>query len=98
MRVHFKNTHEAAAAIKGYKLKKALTYLEDVIEHKQCVPYLRFAGGIGRTAQAKAFGTTRGRWPEKSAKFLIGLLKNAQANAEVFLFSFLFFFSSLAYL
>jgi len=24
------------------------------------------------------------RWPEKSAKFLLGLLKNAEANAEVF--------------
>ena len=37
----------------GMKLKKAVTYLKDVIEHKQCVPFTRFNGGVGRCAQAK---------------------------------------------
>ncbi|KAG5463667.1 MAG: putative 60S ribosomal protein L17, partial [Olpidium bornovanus] len=82
LRVHFKNTREVAAAISGMKLSKALSYLADVKEHKQCVPFRRFAGGVGRTAQAKAFKTTRGRWPVKSAEFLVGLLKNAESNAE----------------
>ena len=36
----------------------------------------------GRTAQAKEFGKTMGRWPVKSVEFVLGLLKNAQANAE----------------
>ncbi|KAF3133260.1 60S ribosomal protein L17, variant 2 [Orbilia oligospora] len=31
---------------------------------------------------AKQFGAPLGRWPEKSAEFLLGLLKNAEANAE----------------
>ncbi|KAF9150622.1 60S ribosomal protein L17, partial [Linnemannia schmuckeri] len=39
LRVHFKNTREVAAAISGMKLKKALTYLEDVKEHKQAIPF-----------------------------------------------------------
>ncbi|ORX81666.1 ribosomal protein rpl17 [Basidiobolus meristosporus CBS 931.73] len=82
LRVHFKNTREAAAAISGMKLQKAITYLEDVKAHKQCIPFRRFAGGIGRCAQAKAFNTTKGRWPVKSAEFLLGLLKNAESNAE----------------
>ena len=30
----------------------------------------------------KAFGVTRARWPVKSADFLLGLLKNAEANAD----------------
>lgn len=30
----------------------------------------------------KAFGVTRARWPVKSAKELLGLLKNAEANAD----------------
>jgi large subunit ribosomal protein L17e len=30
----------------------------------------------------KAFGVTRARWPVKSAEFLLGLLKNAEANAD----------------
>ena len=32
--------------------------------------------------QAKAWGTTQGRWPKKSAEFLLQLLKNAESNAE----------------
>ena len=30
----------------------------------------------------KQFGVSRARWPIKSAQFLIGLLKNAEANAD----------------
>ncbi|PVU94939.1 hypothetical protein BB561_002161 [Smittium simulii] len=82
LRVHFKNTREAAAAIKGRKLLNAISYLGDVKEHKQCIPYRRFHGGIGRTAQASAFKTTKGRWPAKSANFLLGLLQNIKSNAE----------------
>jgi len=42
----------------------------------------RYAGGTGRAAQGKQFGVSRARWPVKSAEFLLGLLKNAEANAE----------------
>jgi large subunit ribosomal protein L17e len=65
------------------KLRKAVAYLGDVQEHKQCVPFRRFAGSTGRTAQASAFGVTKGRWPAKSAQFLLELLKNAESNAIV---------------
>jgi ribosomal protein uL22 len=50
---------------------------------KQAVPFRRFAGSIGRTAQGKAFGVSRARWPVKSCEFMLGLLKNAESNAEV---------------
>ena len=95
LRVHFKNTRETAQAINGMELKKAIKYLNNVLEHKQAIPYRRFKGSIGRTAQAKEFGTDLGRkfcilrmliaarWPEKSCKFILGLLKNAEANADV---------------
>jgi len=82
LRVHFKNTRETAMAIKGMKLLKAQKYLQDVIDQKQCVPFRRFNGGVGRCAQAKAFGLSQGRWPEKSCKFVLGLLQNVQSNAE----------------
>ena len=64
-------------------MKKALAFLEDVKEHKQAVPFRRFHGGVGRTAQAKAHGMSQARWPVKSAEFVLGLLKNAESNAEV---------------
>eukprot|EP00999_Lentomonas_sp_LEN2_P000860 NODE_1860_length_712_cov_24.627350_g1810_i0.p1 GENE.NODE_1860_length_712_cov_24.627350_g1810_i0~~NODE_1860_length_712_cov_24.627350_g1810_i0.p1 ORF type:complete len:177 (-),score=34.59 NODE_1860_length_712_cov_24.627350_g1810_i0:83-613(-) len=81
LRVHFKNTREAAMALKGMKLHKAQAYLEAVKEKKRCVPFRRFKGDVGRTAQGKEWGVTQGRWPVKSATFLLGLLKNAESNA-----------------
>lgn len=61
LRVHFKNTFEVAAAIRGMNLHKAVAYLNDVVEHKQIVPFRRFSGGVGRKAQAKAFKHTQGK-------------------------------------
>ncbi|KAJ3811865.1 60S ribosomal protein L17/L23 [Lentinula aff. lateritia] len=82
LRTHFKNMREVAAALTGLKLTKAYTYLTDVTEHKQVIPFRRFAGGVGRASQAKQFGTTQGRWPAKSVKFIVRLLKNAESNAD----------------
>eukprot|EP00976_Prorocentrum_cordatum_P003112 60067-Prorocentrum_minimum.AAC.3 len=85
LRVHFKNTRESAMAIRKMSLNVAKKYLEDVVEHKRAIPFRRFCGGIGRTAQAKNEGSSNGqaRWPTKSCEFLLGLLKNAESNAEV---------------
>jgi large subunit ribosomal protein L17e len=82
LRVSFKNTRETAQAINGWKLQRAVTFLENVKEHKEAVPMRRYAGSTGRTAQGKQFGVSKARWPVKSAEFLLGLLKNAEANAD----------------
>ncbi|ESO01123.1 hypothetical protein HELRODRAFT_157283 [Helobdella robusta] len=82
LRVHFKNTRETAQNIKHMHLRRAVAYLKNVIDHKECVPFRRFTGGVGRCAQAKAWGTTQGRWPKKSAEFLLQMLKNAESNAD----------------
>jgi large subunit ribosomal protein L17e len=85
LRVHFKNTVETARAIRGMGLAKAKTYLQAVIDHKRCVPFLHFNGGVGRTTQAKNEGNKigQGRWPKKSCEFLLDLLRNAESNAEL---------------
>lgn len=82
MRVHYKNTFETARAVRGMKLKKAIKYMEDVLEHKQCVPFRRHTSHGGRASQAAVFGVTLGRWPEKSVRHVLSLLKNALSNAE----------------
>jgi large subunit ribosomal protein L17e len=64
------------------RLEKAYRYLGDVKEHNQIIPFRRFSGGVGRASQAKQFKATQGRWPEKSVKFILGLLKNAESNAD----------------
>lgn len=63
-------------------MKEAIKYLHAVIEKTRCIPFRRFNGKVGRTAQAKEFKHTQGRWPVKSAKVVIGLLENLVANAE----------------
>jgi len=83
---HFceQNTRETAFAIRKLPLVKAKRYLEDVIAHKQAIPFRRFCGGVGRTAQAKnRHSNGQGRWPAKSARFILDLLKNAESNADV---------------
>jgi large subunit ribosomal protein L17e len=78
------NTRETAFALRKLPLAKAKRYLEDVLAHKQAIPFRRFCGGVGRTAQAKnRHSNGQGRWPAKSARFILDLLKNAESNAEV---------------
>jgi len=55
-----------------------------VLTHDRCIPFRRYCGGVGRTAQAKneSSSTGQGRWPQKSVEMILGLLKNAESNAE----------------
>ena len=43
---------------------------------------MRYTGHGSRTSQAKQFKANLGRWPHKSAKHVLALLKNLHANAE----------------
>ena len=63
-------------------LNKAEEYLKDVLDHKRCVPFSRYDHSVGRCSAAIQFGLTKGRYPEKSVRIMLYLLKNAKANAE----------------
>ncbi|KAK9878425.1 hypothetical protein WA026_022065 [Henosepilachna vigintioctopunctata] len=80
--VHFKNTVETANSIRGMTVSRALAYLKNVLVHKECVPFKKFKSGVSRKSQAKQFGVINGRWPQKSAIAVSGVIKNAIANAE----------------
>ena len=82
VRAHFKNTYECAKMLKGKTIKEARDYYNAVLDHQRCVPFTKFNGAIGRTAQAKEFKQTQGRWPEKSVKVLLSLLTNLESNAS----------------
>ena len=82
LRTHFKNTFHVGRAIKGMLLTKAEEYLKDVLDHKRCVPFSRYDHSVGRCSAAIQFGLTKGRYPEKSVRIVLDLLKNAKANAE----------------
>eukprot|EP00045_Choanoeca_perplexa_P020731 m.4937 g.4937 ORF g.4937 m.4937 type:complete len:177 (+) comp7297_c0_seq1:131-661(+) len=82
LRVHYKNTRETVHAIKSMTLSRAMRFLENVKAKKEIVPFKRYNRGVGRKAQCKNMKCTQGRWPIKSAEFVLGLLKNLEANAE----------------
>jgi large subunit ribosomal protein L17e len=81
VKASFKNTYEAAKMMMGKTIPVSQQYFNDVLAHNRCVPFQRFSGNIGRTAQAKEFKLTQGRWPEKSCRYLLTLLKNLESNA-----------------
>merc|ERR1719390_375315 len=63
-------------------LRNAQKYLEAVCEKTRCVPFRKHCKGLGRTAQAKEFKMSQGRWPIKSCKIVLDLLRNAESNAD----------------
>ena len=80
---HYKNTYEAATALKGRSIAAARKYLEDVRQHKQCIPVRRYNSHVARTGQATQFGVTQGRWFHKSVDLLLTLVRNLEANAAM---------------
>ena len=80
--INFKRTWETAKMMKGKTIEEVKTYFNDVLEHKRIIPFTKYTNGIGRKAQATEFKKTQGAWPEKSVKYLLGLLQNLQSNAE----------------
>lgn len=85
LRAHFKHCREVCHAIKGLKLQKAKSYLEDVLQYKQAIPFTKFTGGVGRHPQAKQLKAPgdKVRWPQKATKIVLDLLKNAEASADM---------------
>jgi len=79
-RAHFKNTYNTANAVKGMKIKKAIAYMNQVLEHKAIIGFKKHYAQ--RHAQCKQVGTNTGRWPEKSVKAVRLLLTNLKANCE----------------
>lgn len=82
LRVSFKNTRETGAAIQHMTLTRAKQYLDNVIEKKEIIPFVRFKLGVKGHSQCQNVSAPIGRWPKKSCEFILGLLKNAESNAE----------------
>lgn len=82
LRAHYKNTYNTARACRGLNLLKAITYMERVLTHEAIIPFRRYTGGPGRHAMCKNFNHHNGRFPEKSVRNVINLLKNLKSNAE----------------
>lgn len=82
VKASFKNTYSTCRAIKGMGVKRAFAYLDNVLNHKEIVPFFKFYKGVGRHSQARGSGTDKGRWPEKSVVVVKDILKQAVSNAK----------------
>ncbi len=81
--VHPKVIVEIAKAIKGMNLKKAETFLENVIKQKEPVPFRRSNKKVShRRGLSDRWGVPSGRYPVKAAKYVLNVLKNAENNAD----------------
>ena len=75
--ISFKHGAELANAIRGMGVAKAKKFLEDVMELKQPVKYRRYNDDLGHKAKVGP-----ARYPVKTAKYFLGILKLAEANAS----------------
>ena len=65
--------------IRGMKAEKALDFLKQASIGKQVI---RFKKHNKKMAHRKELGGKKGRWPIKASKIVLGVLKNAKANAD----------------
>lgn len=79
MPISFKEAVEVCRAIKNLPVKKAEAYLNDVIALKRPIKYLRYHRDVPHKP-GKGFGP--GRYPAKTCKHILKVLKNAVANAQ----------------
>jgi len=79
LRISFKAAVEILNEIRGKRLDQAKKILEDVIQLKRPIPYRRFYKKVGHR---KGAGFGPGRYPVKTAKEILKIINNAEANAE----------------
>jgi len=72
-----KMSREICGMIRGMKVETAVNALEEVIELKRPVPLKRYNK---RVSHKKGVGP--GRYPQKAAKAILGVVRSAVTNAE----------------
>lgn len=72
-----KKTYEVLNRIRGLSLERARTLLEEAVDGVRAIPFRRYNQ---ETAHHRGVGP--GRFPKKVARSVLGVLKNAEENAE----------------
>ncbi len=77
LQIKQKDSVEVCRAIRGRELEEAKSFLEDVIDQKQAVPYRRH-----HRNKPHQKGTGPGGYPKRAAEGILDILEQAEANAE----------------
>ena len=75
--ISFKQSIEICKFIRNKNVNYAKNILNKAIEQKQAIPYTRFNSDIGHKKNIAA-----GRYPKKASMEILGLINNAEANAQ----------------
>ncbi len=75
-----KAAREICRTLRGMRVKNAQAFLEDVVAMKKAVPFKRYRRNVAH--RHGLVGADAGRYPQKAAKAVLVVLKNAVANAE----------------
>ncbi|RQG97130.1 50S ribosomal protein L22 [Natrarchaeobius chitinivorans] len=75
-----KHSKEIARELKGRTVEDAQSYLQDVIDGEQSVPFKSHNSGAGHRSDID--GWDAGRYPEKVSGEFLELLENVAANAD----------------
>jgi large subunit ribosomal protein L17e len=77
-----KNTLDIFNSLQKVHAAASTGSIVGVLEKKDIIPFRRYTGGPGRHAMCKNVHHHNGRFPEKSCKHVLNLLKNLKANCE----------------
>jgi large subunit ribosomal protein L22 len=77
LQVSPKMSREICGMIRGMKVETAIKVLEEVIDLKRPVPLKRFNKRVSHKP-----GVGPGRYPQKAARAILGVVKSASSNAE----------------
>ena len=80
LRVSHKAAREICHYVRGMKLEKAKDVLQEVVELKRPVPYLRHKKKVAHRKGVEGFDA--GRYPKKAAEAILKVLDQVEANAE----------------
>jgi len=78
--ISIKHSKAIARAIKGMSVADAESYLHDVIDETQSVPFKQHNSGVGHRSDID--GWDAGRYPEKASEDFLKLIENARNNAD----------------
>lgn len=80
IRMSPKAGREICNEVRGLRLEAAKSFLEDVIAMRQAVPYRRHDKKVGH--RHGLYKADSGRYPVKACKKILGVLANAENNAD----------------
>jgi large subunit ribosomal protein L22 len=72
-----KHSREICSMVRGMEVSVAVDALNEIVELKRAVPFKRYNKCVSHKK-----GTGPGRYPQKAAKAILGVIESAMSNAE----------------